>query len=97
MEMKTQDRAKTPSSAIATIPEPSKVRMTKHWEALCSRIGERRAGSSGEQAAADYLVRQFEDLGLRDVHAEPFEIATKSFSETISASESRPGNARFNT
>jgi hypothetical protein len=43
-----------------------------HWEVLCSRIGERRAGSAGEQAAADYLQAQFRAAGLQNVHAEPF-------------------------
>lgn len=44
----------------------------KHWRVLCQQIGDRRAGSAGEQAAADYLERQFSRLGLANVHAEPF-------------------------
>lgn len=47
-------------------------RIHNHWKALCTRIGERRAGSVGEQAAADYIAQQFTELGLANVHAEPF-------------------------
>ncbi len=46
--------------------------MLRHWKMLCSDIGERRAGSQGEQAAADYLVQQFRDLGLQETHLEFF-------------------------
>jgi hypothetical protein len=42
------------------------------WRELCLKIGDRRAGSAGEQAAADYLQAQFVALGLANVHAEPF-------------------------
>jgi len=43
-----------------------------HWSSLCSRIGERRAGSAGDRAAADYILDQFRAAGLRGVHGEPF-------------------------
>jgi hypothetical protein len=46
--------------------------MWNHWTHLCETIGDRRAGSAGEQAAADYLLQQFAALGLANVHAEPF-------------------------
>ena len=36
------------------------------------RIGERRAGSAGEQAAAEYVLGQFRQAGLQGVRAEPF-------------------------
>ena len=39
---------------------------------LCERIGDRRAGSGGEQAAAGYLQDQFARLGLQEVHLESF-------------------------
>jgi hypothetical protein len=51
-------------------------RMLAHWRVLCQEIGERRAGSAGEQAAADYLQGQFLRTGLRNVHAEPFPCAS---------------------
>jgi peptidase M28-like protein len=51
---------------------PSIARITRHWSQLCVRIGERRAGSAGDQAAADYILQQFHGLGLKDVHGEPF-------------------------
>jgi hypothetical protein len=40
-------------------------RIWKHWNVLCSKIGERRAGSAAEQKAADYLSTQFEKLKLQ--------------------------------
>lgn len=43
-----------------------------YWSYLCSKIGERRAGSPGDQAAADYILSEFKAAGLRNVHAEPF-------------------------
>lgn len=52
------------------MPDPQ--RLWRHWEMLCRRIGERRAGSPAEQAAADYLLAQFKAAGLKQVHAEPF-------------------------
>ncbi len=47
-------------------------RIWKHWSHLCNRIGDRRAGSAGEQAAADYILNQFHRAGLQNVHDEPF-------------------------
>jgi hypothetical protein len=46
--------------------------LRRHWQALCGRIGERRAGSAGEAAAATYVLEQFKAAGLRQVHAEEF-------------------------
>ena len=43
-----------------------------HWSHLCNRIGERRAGSAGDKAAADYLLEQFRAAGLPRVHNEKF-------------------------
>jgi aminopeptidase YwaD len=43
----------------------SSQRIWKHWKVLCSKIGERRAGSKEEKKAADYLSTQFENLGLQ--------------------------------
>jgi hypothetical protein len=46
-------------------------RMLRHWRVLCAEIGERRAGSPGETAAAEYVARQFRRLGL-EAQIEPF-------------------------
>jgi hypothetical protein len=46
--------------------------MLRHWDVLCRHIGERRAGSAGEQAAAGYCLVQFKAAGLAAVHAESF-------------------------
>ena len=46
--------------------------MQAHWFELCTRIGERRAGTAGEAAAADYLLDHFRQAGLQGVCAEPF-------------------------
>jgi len=46
--------------------------LRRHWRSLCVDIGERRAGSQGEAAAARYCVAQFTALGLANVHLEPF-------------------------
>ena len=46
--------------------------MQAHWFELCTRIGERRAGTAGEAAAADYLLEHFRQAGLQGVCAEPF-------------------------
>jgi hypothetical protein len=52
---------------------PSLDRIKRHWSELCSRIGERRAGSAGDRAAADYVLEQFRQAGLPKVNAEPFD------------------------
>ncbi|HTL17061.1 MAG TPA: hypothetical protein VL793_07480, partial [Patescibacteria group bacterium] len=49
------------------------LQLQQHWFHLCSRIGERRAGSAGDRAAADYLLEQFRAAGLQNVHAEAFD------------------------
>lgn len=51
---------------------PSTERIQKHWTELCARIGERRAGSPGDRAAADYILEQFRQAGLTEVHGETF-------------------------
>jgi hypothetical protein len=61
---------KTP--LLAPVPK----RIQAHWAKLCTDIGERRAGSAGDQAAAEYLLEQFGQFGLKEVHAEPFSCVT---------------------
>ncbi len=50
--------------------------MWAHWTELCARIGDRRAGGPGEQAAADYILAQFRSLGLERAEAETFPCRT---------------------
>jgi hypothetical protein len=52
-------------------PSPSVERIKRHWTQLCAQIGERRAGSAGDQAAADYILQEFRGVGLQSVHGEP--------------------------
>ncbi len=47
-------------------------RLKHHWSELCERIGERRAGTAGDYAASDYVLRHFRTAGLSAVHAESF-------------------------
>ncbi|HZR17544.1 MAG TPA: M28 family peptidase [Verrucomicrobiae bacterium] len=58
------------------MPRPTSVdpaRIRKHWSCLCSKIGERRAGSPGDSAAAHYILSEFRAAGLDKVYTEPFE------------------------
>jgi len=51
---------------------PSHERIQSHWSRLCVDIGERRAGTAGDQAAAEYILDQFQQCGLSAVHKEAF-------------------------
>lgn len=55
---------------------PSPARLTAHLQHLCGTIGERRAGSAGDRAAADYVLSVFRQSGVESVHAEPFPCVT---------------------
>src|SRR5436190_12443767 len=50
----------------------SAVRINRHWSHLCRHIGDRRAGSEGDRAAADYILQEFRRLGLERVHGDSF-------------------------
>src|SRR5690349_18794216 len=56
--------------AAETLSLPQTIK--KHWLYLCSSIGERRAGSAGDQAAGEYILEQFRQAGLVNVHRESF-------------------------
>jgi aminopeptidase YwaD len=56
----------------AKLESPSVERIRSHWSNLCERIGERRAGSGGDLAAAEYILGQFRALGLEGVQSESF-------------------------
>ena len=51
---------------------PSLEQIRAHLRHLCLKIGERRAGSIGDQVAADYVSTQLGAAGLTHVHREPF-------------------------
>jgi hypothetical protein len=55
----------------------------QHWNHLCKKIGDRRAGSPGEEQAARYIVEQFVATGLCQSHIEPFPCKTVLESEAI--------------
>lgn len=67
-------RASTPARqpSLAEEPTVSAEELRPHLRRLCSTIGERRAGSDGDHAAADYILEQFRRAGLAEVHGEPF-------------------------
>jgi aminopeptidase YwaD len=47
-------------------------RLRQDWDVLCTRIGERRAGTENERRAANYIAEQFAAAGLGSVQAEEF-------------------------
>lgn len=55
-------------------------RIERHWQVLCHEIGNRYAGSLGEQQAADYIESQFRRLGLTNVEQQPFEFPNWQYS-----------------
>jgi hypothetical protein len=62
-----KDKTRKAASALL-LPQNIK----KHWSYLCSKIGERRAGSTGDQAAGKYILEQFRAAGLVNVYGESF-------------------------
>jgi aminopeptidase YwaD len=52
--------------------QPSPKRLAAHLRKLCSEIGERRAGSTGDRKATEYILGQFHEAGLQSVHGEEF-------------------------
>ena len=57
---------------MASLQQDNAEQIRAHWEELCVKIGERRAGSSGDHAAAEYILNRFRAAGLINVHPEPF-------------------------
>ena len=66
---------------------PSPDRIKEHWSELCRRIGERRAGSAGDRAAAEYVLNEFRQAGLHNVHAEPFPCVSVAKASAVIALE----------
>lgn len=60
------------TTAALSAQTPSVKRIWRRWSQLCQRIGERRAGSSGDQAAAEYILAEFRALGLEGIQGESF-------------------------
>jgi hypothetical protein len=46
--------------------------LLRDWNELCTRIGERRAGTPGERAAAEYVAAEWQAAGLTGVGLESF-------------------------
>lgn len=46
--------------------------IAKDMKQLCTTIGNRMAGSSGEQQAADYMCERLKELGITDAQVVPF-------------------------
>ncbi|NUQ00434.1 MAG: hypothetical protein HUU35_11335, partial [Armatimonadetes bacterium] len=61
--------------------KPDQERLLRHWRVLCEDIGERRAGTAGEDAAVAYLAEQFAGLGLAAVTREAFTCTAVEHSE----------------
>lgn len=55
-------------------------RINQHWRVLCEEIGNRYAGTEGEQAAADYVEVQFRRFGLANVRQFRFAFPGWSYS-----------------
>lgn len=53
-------------------PAVSHAQLLRYWACLCTEIGERRAGSPGDQTAARYILQQFREIGLDAVWSESF-------------------------
>ena len=70
--------------------------VSRDWRALCHEIGDRRAGSRGEQAAGDYLVGRFARMGLADVAQESFPCETTVRSRVDLRERFWKGRAAYN-
>jgi hypothetical protein len=46
--------------------------LARDWRVLCEEIGERRAGSTGERRAAEFIAGRFAALGLQRIVTEEF-------------------------
>lgn len=57
-------------------PEFSAARLRADWETLCVEIGERRAGSTAERRAANYVAGEMQAAGLAAVRVEDFPCAS---------------------
>jgi hypothetical protein len=66
-----------------TLPQVSAESIQTHWARLCLKIGDRRAGSAGDKAAAEYVLAQFRALGLQSVHGEPFPCRSVAHAEAV--------------
>lgn len=62
-----------PSARIRKSDSPLDVEaLTRDWRVLCDDIGERRAGSTAERHAAEFVAHRWTELGLTQVALEEF-------------------------
>lgn len=72
--MKTSPR---PSARIQKSDSPlGEPALMRDWRVLCDDIGERRAGSTAERRAAEFVARRWTELGLTRVAIEEFPCAS---------------------
>lgn len=57
-------------------PAFSTAELAADWRMLCADVGERRAGTVGEQRAAAYIAKRFGAAGIPDVRIEAFPCAS---------------------
>lgn len=55
-----------------TVDPLSAQTLERDWSVLCTTIGERRAGTPAEQAAATYIAEEFRKAGIEDTRLETF-------------------------
>src|SRR5690606_41265875 len=66
--------AKSPPSrrSSGTVDPLSAQPLERDWSVLCTTIGERRAGTPAEQAAATYIAEEFRKAGIEDTRLDTF-------------------------
>ncbi len=57
---------------MKTLSPVNQKTLLRDWRVLCDDIGERRAGSSAERRAAEFVARRWTGLGLTSVAIEEF-------------------------
>ena len=57
---------------MKTLPPVNQKTLLRDWRVLCDDIGERRAGSSAERRAAEFVARRWAEMGLTSVAIEEF-------------------------
>src|SRR5688572_29454066 len=50
--------------------------LSADWQILCAQIGERRAGTTEERRAAEFIAARFRAAGVPGVNIEPFPCAS---------------------
>ena len=55
-------------------------RLDEHLFEICERIGPRWAGTAGDDAAGEYIERQFREMGMSNPRREPFDLNAWDYS-----------------